>query len=37
MIKNVDDKFSAYDAFLESPSSGALKVEILEIFKTKGA
>ena len=29
-IKNVDIKFSAHDAFLEKPSSGTLKIEILE-------
>jgi hypothetical protein len=28
--KNVDIKFSAHDAFLESPSSGTLKIERLE-------
>jgi hypothetical protein len=27
--KNVDIKFSAHDAFLEKPSSGTLKIEIL--------
>ena len=36
MIKNVDIKFSAHDAFLESPLSGTLKVERWEIFKTRG-
>jgi hypothetical protein len=28
--KKVDIKFSAHDTFLKSPSSGTLKVEILE-------
>ena len=28
--KNVDIKFSAHDAFLEKPSSGALNIERLE-------
>ena len=29
--KNVDIKFSAYDAFLVKPSSGTLKIERLEL------
>ena len=28
--KDVDIKLSAHDAFLEKPSSGTLKIEILE-------
>jgi len=38
--KNVDIKSSVYDAFLESPSSGTLKIEKLEhqiILKSFGA
>ena len=30
MNKNVDIKFSLHEAYLESPSSGTLKVEKLE-------
>jgi hypothetical protein len=45
MNKNVDIKFSAYDSFLESSSTGTFKVERLDIqimqrfvgaIKTKG-
>ena len=38
--RNVDINFSAHDAFLESPSSGTLKIEKLEhhiILKSFGA
>ena len=38
--KKVDIKFSAHDAFLESPSSGTLKIERLEsqiILKVLGS
>jgi hypothetical protein len=34
--KNVDIKFSAYDAFMEEPSSGTIKVERLKAKHFQG-